>query len=253
MTDEDATFLSDLNTFLSTFFSSIIKFLIEDSLFITNTLYFLFYALIYTQTYQEIGKRRPKKTPAKEVPEPPLEEAKIKKRSKEQGAAVQEANSKAKTAKKGSARKAAPRGKNAVAEKIDEAEEAATSEVDIRQNGEAQEVEPKQKKRNAGRVNAAMNGKVEAKKEEQLKGQVAAAPVEEKDASNDVIAENEENDEKEINAAPEIDENGTKVDSASVLSPDENKTNEVDTSVDLIKDEPDTSTEVERAGNYLCF
>lgn len=207
------------------------------------------------------SKGRPKKNPAKEVAKSPPKEAKIKK----QNAATQEDNSKTKnnmkTAKKGNAKKAAPRGKlNAAAGKVDEAqeEEAATPEVDVKENGEIHTAEVKQKKKNTGKANAAMNGKVEAKGK-QKKGQAAAASVDEKEVIKDVIAETETT---EMNVTSEIEENDVEDISLSQnnttleLKDEEDKFN--DSKADLMTNESanisDTSVkETERSGTFLCF
>lgn len=104
------------------------------------------------------------------------------------------------TTKKGNIKKPGRSRKklNAVVEKADEtqAEEIAILEVDVKENGEA---EVKQKKRNAEKTNAAMNGKVEIKGK-QKKGQVIAESVDEEEETKDVTAENT----TEVNVASEI-------------------------------------------------
>lgn len=208
------------------------------------------------------SRGKPKKVPAKEVAKPP-KEAKIKKQ-KEQNAEIQEDNSKTKnnvkTTKKGNAKKAAPRGKlNAAAGKVDEAqaEEVDAPEVDVKENGEAHMAEPKQKKKNAGKANAAMNGKVEAKGK-QKKGQAAAESVDEKEVIKDVI---EETETTEMNVTSEIEENDSgdislnKADSTLELKDEEDKFN--DSKVDSIKNESNVSEtsvkDTERSGTFLCF
>lgn len=187
------------------------------------------------------SKGRAKKNPTKVVAKP--EEVEIKKQNgKEQNAAIQEDNSKTKTAKKGNKRKAAPRKKvNAAVEKADEAEaeEAAIpEEEDVKENGEVHVAELKQKKRNAGKANA-MNGKVEAKGK-QKKGQTAAAATasaDEEEETEDVIIKN---DTTEMNA-PEIDENDTKDVSLSKddsMSQNEEIKEVEDSKADSINDEP---------------
>lgn len=188
----------------------------------------------------------------------PPEEAEIEKQNgKEQNAAIQEDNSKTKNTKKGNIKKPGTRRKlNAAAEKIDEAptEEVAIPEVDVKENGEAHVAEVKQKKRNAGKTNAAMNGKVEAKGK-QKKGQVVAASIDEKEATKDVTAENKTT---EMNVASEIDGSDRK---ASSLSQDDNnlQINEKTSKIDESKEDSMKVSnleiqvkEEERSGSFIC-
>lgn len=215
-------------------------------------------------------KGRPKKNPAKEIAEPPSEETGIKtKNYKEQNEPMQEEDEKtknAKIAKKGNAKKAAPKGKLIVAEKANniavpeeindvEAEEIATSEVDVKENGEAHVPEPKQKKKN-GKANAAMNGKIEVKGK-QKKEQAAVV-------SNDEEATNDETEIKstEMNVTPEIDGNGIKdgplSEDDSILQTEEeenwvNESKDNSTKAEL-SPKTDTSTnDLERSATFMCF
>lgn len=187
---------------------------------------------------------------AKETAEPSPEETEIKKQND-------------KETKKGNAKKTAPRV-YAAARKANEAqaEKEAAPELDVKENGEAHTVEPKQKKRNMGKANAATNGKVEAKGK-QKKVQVAAASVDEKEATKDVTAEIKTSG---MNVASEIDGNDTKVISFSKdndTSQSEEEKNEVNESVDSIDCEiksvgntPDLeipSNEVERSESFLHY
>jgi len=205
------------------------------------------------------SKGRSKKNPAREsspLAKSSPKEAEIKK----QNAMIQEDNPKTKNmknAKKGNVRKAALKGKfDTVAEMINDvpAEEAATPEVDVKENGEAHMAESKQKKRNARRANMAVNGKVEAKGK-QKKGQVAAASVNE--TEKDVATENEIT---KTNVASEIDGNDTK--NVSLNKDDsvlEIKKEEIDDSKpdsmknDITTDAETSINEVERLGTFLCF
>lgn len=214
--------------------------------------------------------RKPKKTPAKEIAKPPPEEAELKKHNdKEKSAAIQEDNSKTKNVKntkKGNTRKAALRGKlNAAEEKTtDEAqsEEVATLEVDVKENGEAHVTELKQKKKNVGKANAAMNGKVEAKGK-QKKGQATAASVDEEETTMDESVEimNEITEMNQHEATLEIDQTDikdvslTKTDGVSQNEEDEEENEVNDSKADSIKDESNTETikESERSGSFLCF
>lgn len=214
-------------------------------------------------------KGRSKKNPVKEIAEPSSEETRIKtKNDKEQNEAMQEEDEKTKNvkiAKKGNAKKAAPKGKLIVAEKANnvavpeeindvEAEEVATSEVDVKENGEAHVPEPKQKKKN-GKANAAMNGKIEAKGK-QKKEQAAVV-------SNDEEAINDETEIKstEMNVISEIDGNGIKdgplsEDSILQIEEEENWINESkDNSTKAeLSPKTDTSTnDLERSGTFMCF
>lgn len=226
------------------------------------------------------SKGRSKKNPVKEIANPQPKKAEVKKQNdKEQNAVVQEDSPKAKNvknAKKGNAKKAAPKrrlfteGSNDVeveeTAEAAEAEEAATLEADIKENGEAhsvkenEETQPKQKKRNAGKANMAINGKVEAKGKPK-KGQAAAIVSDEEEAIKDVTAENKTT---ETNAASEIDENGVKDvsssgnDSVAEIDVGTNdSTLPLDASLDPIKDEvaseANESNEVERSGSFLCY
>jgi len=181
-------------------------------------------------------------------------EAEIKK----QNATIQEDNPKTKNTKKGNTKKAALKEKfDAVVETINDvqAEEVATPEVNVKENGEAHMVESKQKKKNARRANMAVNGKIEAKGK-QKKGQVAVASVNE--TEKDVATENEIT---ETNVASEIDRNDTKDISLnkddSVLEI-KKENNEIDNKADSMKNDitPDAETsinEMERSGSFLCF
>lgn len=209
-----------------------------------------------------ISRGRAKKNPAKEVAKPLSEEVEIKKSNdKEQNTAIPEDNPKTKSVrntKKGNAKKTTSKGKlNTVADKVDETqeEETATPEVDVKENGETHMAEHKQKKKNAGKANAAMNGKVEAKGK-QKKGQAAAATVDEKEAIKEVIAETEINTE----IKSDVDENDTKDislskdDSVLQNEEEENKFNEC--KADSTKDDSNAEIsikETERSGTFLCF
>lgn len=210
-------------------------------------------------------KGRPKKSPAKEIAKPPSEEMGInEKNGKKQNATIQENNAKTKNvknAKKSNAKKAIPRGKpNAVAEKANdaEAEEIAIPEVDVKENGEAHVTESKQKKRNTGKANAAMNGKIEAKGK-QKKGQAAAVSIDEKEAIKDETET--ENEIPEMNIASEVDGNDVKdvsfKDDSVSQNEEESEVNESkDDSIknEVILDKTDTSiNELERSGTFLCF
>lgn len=213
-------------------------------------------------------KGRSKKNLAKDITKSPSEEIEInKKNDKEQNEAIQEDNAKTKNvknAKKGNAKKIASRGKlNAVVEKANDveeevAEEAAIPEMDVKENGEAY-AESKQKKKNAGKANAAMNGKIEAKGK-QKKGQTAVESIDKKEATKDETET--ENETTEMNVTSEIDGNNIKDVSLSKddsILQNEEEENEVNESKDdSMKDEVtvkmDTSTnELERSGTFLCF
>lgn len=208
------------------------------------------------------SKGKSKKNPVKEIAKPLPNEAEIKENSKEQNATIQKDNPETKNVKntkKGNTRKAAPRGKpDAAAGKTNDAqtEEAATSEMDVKENGEAHtEAEPKQKKRNAGKANVEAKGK-------QKKEQVAAASVDEEEATKDVTAESETT---ETNVASEIDGNDTKDvpldskdDSILLIEPKYEKIEINDSIADSVKDEvtpiaDPSSNEVERSGSFLCM
>lgn len=164
------------------------------------------------------SKGKSKKNLAKETAKPPEEEEIKKQNDKE--------------TKKGNAKKAAPRAKlNATARKANEAQ--AEEELDVKENGEAHTAEPKQRKRNMGKANAATNGKVEAKGKLK-KGQVAAASVDEKEVIKDVIAEIKTS---EMNVVLEVDGNVTKDVSFSKddnASQNEEEKSEVNESADSI-------------------
>lgn len=129
--------------------------------------------------------------------------------------------------------------------------------MDVKENGEAHVAEVKQKKRNAGKANTAMNGKVEAKGKQ--KKQTVIISVDEKEAINDVSAEDKTTEIKYENVASEIDGSDQKDIS---LSQDDNnsqineETNKIgESKADLIKDS-DTETspkDKERSGSFICF
>lgn len=191
---------------------------------------------VETDTPAMTSKGRSKKNLVKEIAKPLPEEAEVEKENDEEQNA-EEDNSKTKNVKpvkKGNVRKVAPKSRlNVAAGKANEAqaEEETAPELNVKENGEEHTVEPKQKKRNAGKANATTNGKVEAKEKQK---KIAAAPVDEKEATKDVTAEIKTS---EMNVASEIDENDTKDDSLSkddsvLQSEEENKVNESANSID---------------------
>lgn len=114
--------------------------------------------------------------------------------------------------------------------------------------------EMKQKKRNAGKANAAMNGKVEAKGK-QKKGQAVTASVDEKEATKDVSAESKTT---EMSVASEID--GSDQKDISLIQNDNSQTDEEINKIDENKADStkDSNTETsikekERSGSFICF
>lgn len=185
------------------------------------------------------SKGRSRKNPVEEI----VKSSPKKTERKKQNTAIQEDNPKTKNvknAKKGKTKKAASKKKlNAVeetnddqAEESNEAEAATTSQVDVKENGEA---EPKQKKRNVGKATVAVNGKQNGNeaKGKQKKGQVVAASVDEEKATQDIAAENE----IKTNVISEIDENDTVVSSSKDDILENEKEKNVN-DVNSVKEEP---------------
>ncbi|EGI64037.1 PREDICTED: neurofilament heavy polypeptide-like [Acromyrmex echinatior] len=197
------------------------------------------------------SKGRSRKNPAEEiVKSPPKKTERKKQNSKEQNAAIQKDNTKTKNVKntkKGKTQKAASKRKlNAVIEEVNddqaeesnEAEAVTTSEVDVKENGEAHMAEPKQKKRNVGEA-----------KGKQKKAQVIAS-VNEEEATQDVTAENEA---IKTNVISEIDENDTIVSSSKDDILENEKEKDV-SDVNSIKEE--STSEIsnnERAASFVCL
>lgn len=224
------------------------------------------YCIFFVILAVVISKGRSRKNPAEEIVKlPPKKTERKKQNSKEQNAAIQKDNPKTKNvknAKKGKTQKAASKKKlNAVveetnedqAEESNEAEAVTTSEVDVKENGEAYMAEPKQKKRNGkvGKATVAINGKQNGNeaKGKQKKAQVVVASVEE-EATQEVTAENEA---IKTNVISEIDENDTIVSSSKDDILENEKEKDV-SDANSIKEESITETSNnERAASFVCF
>lgn len=123
-------------------------------------------------------------------------------------------------------------------------------------------VDLKQKKKNAKKANAAMNGKVEAKGK-QKKGQ-AATEIVEKEVDEEETTQNvteEKNEATEMNVTSKTDEYNIKDISSNIdgdVFLNEEEENYANNSTkDLIQDNSNTSEksikEGERSGTFLCF
>ncbi|KYN20442.1 hypothetical protein ALC57_07347, partial [Trachymyrmex cornetzi] len=212
------------------------------------------------------SKGRSKKNPVEEiVKSPPKKTERKKQNSKEQNAAIQEDNPKTKNmknAKKGKTKKAASKKKlNAVVEETNddqeeesnEEEAATTSEVDVKENGEAHMAEPNQKKRNVGKAIAAVNGKQNGNevKGKQKKAQVVAAFVDEEEATQDVTAENEA---IKTNVISEIDENDAVVSSSKddiILENEKEK--DVSDAISIKEESITEASNNEKGASFVCL
>lgn len=165
-----------------------------------------------------------------------------------------------KNSKKGNAKKAISKGKRNVemTEENNDAqvEKAIISEAE--ENGEAEiaQIESKQKKKNTGKANAAMNEKTEAKKR-QKKGQMVATSMNEEKETKDVAAEDETTETTNL-AVESLDKNNEDVslNESNNLSEEEN--NEAESTTKTMKNIPaikieSSGDELERSATFLVF